>query len=149
MSLKNQIEGDLKKAMLEKKKDELRALRAIKSMILLAQTEKGGNTDLTPESEIKILQKAVKQRTDSIELYRSQNRDDLADAEQAEVDVIKKYLPEQLSEDELKKIISQIVDQTGAAGMKDMGKVMGLANQQLAGKADGKTIAQIVKSILS
>jgi uncharacterized protein YqeY len=149
MSLKEQIEADIKKAMLEKNKDDLRALRAIKSMILLAQTEKGASESLAPDTEMKILQKAVKQRQDSIALYVQQNRKDLADAEQAELDVIKRYLPEQMSEEELRAALSDIIAKVGASSMKDMGKVMGMASKELAGKADGKTISQVVKQILS
>jgi uncharacterized protein YqeY len=149
MSLKEQIEADIKKAMLAKNKDELRALRAIKSMILLAQSEKGAGDSLTVESEIKILQKAAKQRTDSLTLYREQKRDDLADIEEAELEVIKRYLPAQLSEEELAGMISEIIKKVGASSMKDMGKVMGIASKELAGKSDGKTISQAVKRLLS
>lgn len=149
MSLKKQIEADLKKAMLEKNKDDLRALRAIKSMILLALSEKGAKENLSADVEMKILQKATKQRTDSIALYREQKRDDLADPEQAELDVIKRYLPAQLSEEELEIKIAAIIEKVGASSMKDMGKVMGLASGEFAGKADGRTISQIVKKLLS
>lgn len=149
MSLKEQIEADIKKAMLAKNKDDLRALRAIKSMILLAQTEKGAGEGLSDDAEIKILQKAAKQRTDSLTLYREQKRDDLADIEQAELDVIKKYLPEQMSEDELEAKVSEIITKVGASSMQDMGKVMGMASKELAGKADGKTISGVVKKLLS
>ncbi len=149
MSLKEQIEADIKKAMLAKNKDDLRALRAIKSMILLAQTEKGASENLSEAAEMKILQKAAKQRADSITIYREQNRDDLADAEQAELDVIQRYLPEQLSEKELEDKIDEIIKKIGAATMQDMGKVMGVATKELAGKADGKTISLIVKKLLS
>jgi hypothetical protein len=149
MSLKEQIEADLKKAMLEKNKDDLRALRAIKSMILLAQTEKGAGTALTEDAEIKILQKAVKQRMDSIAIFRQQNRNDLADAEQAEVTVINRYLPAQLSEAQLMDKIQKIMAQVGATSIKDMGKVMGLASKELAGSADGKAISEVVKKLLS
>ena len=149
MSLKEQIEVDLKKAMLEKNKDDLRALRAIKSMILLALSEKGAKENLSADVEMKILQKAAKQRTDSIVLYREQKRDDLADPEQAELDVIKRYLPAQLSEKELEVKIGEIIEKVGASSMKDMGKVMGLASREFAGKADGRTISQIVKKLLS
>ena len=135
--------------MLAKNKDDLRALRAIKSMILLAQTEKGAGEELSEEAGIKILQKAAKQRTDSISLYREQKRDDLADGEQAELDVIKRYLPEQMSEEALEVKIKDIVGKTGASSMQDMGKVMGLATKELAGKADGKTISQVVRKLLS
>ena len=149
MSLKEQIEADLKKAMLEKNKDDLRALRAIKSMILLALSEKGAKENLSADVEMKILQKAAKQRTDSIALYREQNRDDLADPEQAELEVIKRYLPAQLSGEELEIKIGEIIEKVGASSMKDMGKVMGLASREFAGKADGRTISQIVKKLLS
>ena len=135
--------------MLEKNKDDLRALRAIKSMILLAQTEKGATTELNTDAEIKILQKAVKQRMDSIAIFRQQNRHDLADSEQAEVDVISRYLPAQLSEIQLKEKIQKIMEQVGATSMKDMGKVMGIAGKELAGSADGKTISEVVKKLLS
>ncbi len=149
MSLKEQIEADIKKAMLAKNKDDLRALRAIKSMILLAQTEKGASEELSADVEMKILQKAAKQRQDSISLFREQKRDDLADAEQAELEVINRYLPEQMSEEDLKTAIQEIVAKVGASSMKDMGKVMGIASKELAGKADGKTISIVVKQILS
>jgi len=149
MSLKEQIEADIKKAMLAKNKDDLRALRAIKSMILLAQTEKGAGENLSTDVEMKILQKAAKQRTDSIALYREQKREDLAATEEAELDVIKRYLPEQLSEEELDTIIGELINKVGASSLKDMGKVMGMASKELAGKADGKTISIAVKKLLS
>ncbi len=149
MSLKEQIEADIKKAMLEKNKDDLRALRAIKSMILLAQTEKGASENLSADAEMKILQKAVKQRMDSLTLYREQKRDDLADAEEAEVEVIKRYLPKQMSEEELAAVVKEIIEKSGASSMADMGKVMGMASKELAGKADGKAISQVVKKLLS
>ncbi|MDZ7604824.1 MAG: GatB/YqeY domain-containing protein [Cyclobacteriaceae bacterium] len=149
MSLKEQIEADLKKAMLEKNKDDLRALRAIKSMILLAQTEKGAATELNADIEVKILQKAVKQRMDSIAIFRQQNRNDLADAEQAEVEVINRYLPAQLTEAQLTEKIQKILAQVGATSIKDMGKVMGIAGKELAGSADGKAISEVVKKLLS
>jgi uncharacterized protein YqeY len=149
MSLKEQIEADLKKAMLEKNKDDLRALRAIKSMILLAQTEKGAATELSTDMEVKILQKAVKQRMDSIAIFRQQNRNDLADAEQAEVEVINRYLPAQLTETQLTEKIQKIVALVGATSIKDMGKVMGIAGKELAGSADGKAISEVVKKLLA
>jgi uncharacterized protein YqeY len=149
MSLKERIEADIKKAMLAKNKDDLRALRAIKSMILLAETEKGAGDQLDEAAEMKILQKAAKQRNDSIALYREQNRADLADAEAAEVEVINRYLPEQLSEAELEKLIGDIIAKANASSMKDMGRVMGMATKELAGKADGKTISTTVKKLLS
>lgn len=149
MSLKEQIEAGIKKAMLAREKDDLRALRGIKSMILLALSEPGASENLSADVEMKILQKAAKQRADSLTLYRDQNRNDLADIEQAELEVIKRYLPEQLSGEELEGIVSGIIEKTGASSMKDMGKVMGMASKELAGKADGKTISGIVKKLLS
>ncbi len=149
MSLKEQIEADIKKAMLQKNKDDLRALRAIKSMILLAQTEKGAGEDLNADVEMKILQKAAKQRTDSILLFLEQKREDLANIEQTELEVINRYLPEQISEDKLEEIVGSIIEKTSATSMRDMGKVMGIASKELAGKADGKAISQIVKKLLS
>lgn len=149
MSLKERIEADIKKAMLEKNKDDLRALRAIKSMILLAQTEKGATENLSADTELKILQKAVKQRSDSLALYREQKRDDLADAEEAEIEVIKRYLPKQMSAEEINAAVRQIIADNGATSMKDMGRIMGLASKELAGKADGKTISEVVKQLLS
>ena len=149
MSLQERIEQDIKKAMLERNKDDLRALRAIKSMILLAQTEKGASTALGTDTEMKILQKAAKQRRDSIAIFQEQNREDLAKNEQVELDVIERYLPEQLSEDELVERIKKTIEVTGASSMRDMGKVMGMASKELAGLADGKTISGIVKKLLS
>ncbi len=149
MSLKEQIEADIKKAMLAKNKDDLRALRAIKSMILLAQTEKGAGEELSEETGIKILQKAAKQRNDSMILYREQNRNDLAETEQAELEVINRYLPEQMSEEALEAKIAELISKVGATSMKEMGKVMGLASKELSGKADGKKISIAVKKLLS
>ncbi|MBL3654896.1 GatB/YqeY domain-containing protein [Fulvivirga sediminis] len=149
MSLKQQIDQDIKKAMLEKRKDELTALRSIKSSILLTETEKGGADELSEDTELKLLTKAAKQRKDSMELYEKEGRADLADKEKLELEVINRYLPKQLSEDELKTEISAIIEQVGASGPQDMGKVMGAATKQLAGKADGKMIANIVKESLS
>lgn len=149
MSLKSQIEADIKQAMLAKDKDKLRALRAIKSLILLAETEKGGSGEITEDSEMKILTKAVKQRKDSLDVYEQQGRDDLAEVERAEIAIIEAYLPKQLSEEEVKSEIQGIISQVGAESMKDMGKVMGIATKKLAGKADGKIISGIVKELLS
>ncbi|MEM6523094.1 MAG: GatB/YqeY domain-containing protein [Bacteroidota bacterium] len=149
MSLKKQIDQDIKAAMLAKKKEELTALRAIKSAILLAETEKGASSDLTEDAEIKLLTKASKQRKESADLYAKEGRDDLAAKEQFEFEIISKYLPEQLSEQDLREEIESIVNDLGANGMKDMGKVMGFATKKLAGKADGKTISEMVKSILA
>lgn len=149
MSLKQQIESDIKKAMLAKEKDELRALRAIKSLILLAETDKGSTGELTPDAEMKLLQKAAKQRNDSIAIYKEQGREDLAAAEEAELVVINRYLPEQMSDEALKAEVQKIITETGATSMKDMGKVMGVASKKLAGKADGKAISEQVKALLS
>ena len=148
MSLKQQIETDIKTAMLARQKAELQALRAIKSMILLAETEKGNDGSVSAEAELKLLMKAVKQRKDSAQIYKDQGREDLLAVELAEIAVIEKYLPKQVSEEEIRTELEKIVAQVGAAGPQDMGKVMGLASKALAGKADGKTISGIVKSIL-
>ena len=149
MSLKQQIEADIKKAMLAKQKDELKALRAIKSMILLAETEKGGSGEISADAEMKMLMKAVKQRKDSAQIYKDQNREDLYAVEMAEVEVIERYLPKQMSEEEVEAELKKIIEQVGATGPQDMGKVMGAATKALAGKADGKTISGIVKKILT
>jgi len=148
MSIFNQINDDIKNAMRAKEKEKLEALRAVKSAFLLAKTETG--TDEIPEEkEIQIIQKLVKQRRDSAEIYKEQNRMDLYEPEKFQADIIAKYLPEQLSEDELKAILAEIVKEQNASGMKDMGKVMGIANAKLAGKADGKTISTIVRGLLN
>jgi uncharacterized protein YqeY len=147
MSLEQRINDDIKLAMLAREKEKLEALRAIKSAVLLAKTEKAGAA-LDSDTEIKMLQKMVKQRRESAEIYTGQGRSDMADAELFQATIIEAYLPEQLSEDAVTEIIKQIISEIGASGTKDMGKVMGLANQKLAGKADGKTIAAIVKAML-
>lgn len=148
MSLTDQINNDLKTAMKAKDKETLTALRAIKSQLLLAATEVGAG-DSDEEAGIKMLQKLVKQRKDSAELYKEQGRDDLAEPELAEAAIIEKYLPKQLSEEELQPIIQEIIDRVGAESMKDMGKVMGAASKELSGKADGKKISSVVKQLLS
>ncbi|MCH7512473.1 MAG: GatB/YqeY domain-containing protein [Bacteroidetes bacterium] len=149
MSLKAQIESDIKKAMLSKNKQELLALRAIKSAILIAETEKGAGGSLSHEAEVMLLMKAVKQRKDSAEVYQAQSRQDLADKELAELEVINRYLPEQMSEDKLREELKLIIEKYGASSPADMGKVMGIATKQFAGKADGKTISILVRSLLS
>jgi uncharacterized protein len=149
MSLKEQIESDLKKAMLAKDKDALRGLRAIKSLILLAETEKGGIQSLDKDTEIKLLTKAAKQRKESAEIYNKQGRPDLEKAELDELEIINRYLPKQLSEEEVKEKIKEIIEKVGAKGASDMGKVMGAATKELAGMADGKTISALTKSLLS
>jgi len=139
----------MKAAMKEKNQEALAALRAVKSEILLAQTETGSKEELTKEQEIKILSKLVKQRKDSAAIFTEQNRNDLAEPELAQAEIISQFLPAQLSEAEIEKVVVETIAKVGAEGMKDMGKVMGIVNQQLAGKADGKTISTIVKSKLS
>lgn len=149
MTLVETINNDIKTAMLAKDNVSLRGLRAVKAAILLAQTEPGASKDLSAEKEIQILQKLVKQRKDSITIYQQQNRSDLANTEIEEVEVIEKYLPKQLTEDEIMAIIKTIITANNASGMKDMGKVMGLANKEMAGKADGSKISTIVKQLLA
>ena len=138
----------IKEAMLAKDSVRLSSLRAIKSAFLVAQTEKGAG-DLDDAAKQKIIQKQVKQRKDAAAIYLEQNRQDLADDELAQVAILEEFLPEQLSEDKIREVVTAIIAQVGASSMADMGKVMGSANHQLTGKADGKLIAQIVKSLLS
>ncbi|MFO7825663.1 MAG: GatB/YqeY domain-containing protein [Cyclobacterium sp.] len=149
MSLKITIEKEIKQAMLAKDKDRLRALRAIKSLILLEETKGSGEKGLTESEEIQLLTKAAKQRKDSIEIFEKQDRKDLAALENSELQVIQEFLPQQLSEAELEAELKAIIAETGAEGPKDMGKVMGAATKKLAGKADGKVISQKVKAMLS
>lgn len=149
MSLKAQIDNDIKQAMLAKNKEELEALRSIKSMILLAETEKGVSAEITSEAENKLLMKAAKQRKESAEIFQKENRPELAQRELVQLEVINRYLPKQLSEDEISAEVKKIIEQVGAKGPQDMGKVMGTATKQLAGKADGKVISELVKKILS
>ncbi len=148
MSLETKIMEDLKEAMKAKDQAAMRGIRAIKSAILLFKTD-GSGSELDEASEIKLLQKLVKQRQDSLEIYKQQNREDLAQVENDEIAVIMRYLPKQLEGAELEAAIKSIIDQTGATSIKDMGKVMGTANQQLAGKADGKSISEVVKKLLA
>ena len=148
MSLKQNIETEIKKAMLAKDKDRLRALRGIKSLIMLEET-KGGSTGVTEEDEMKILTKAAKQRKDSADIYQQQNREDLAAVELAELEIINEFLPKQLSEEEVEVELKAIIAEVGAEGPKDMGKVMGVATKKLAGRADGKLISQKVKNLLA
>jgi len=148
MSLETIITGDLKEAMKAKDQVALRTIRAIKAAILLQKTD-GSGKELTEEMEIKMIQKLAKQRQDSYDIYVKQNREDLAAIEKEELDILKNYLPEQLSEDKIKEIVDAIIAKIGAEGMKDMGKVMGMASKELAGKADGKTISGIVRSALT
>ena len=149
MSLLNSLNDELKAAMRAKDSLKLEALRAIKSAVLLVKTSTAGDVDLTEEEEIKLLQKLVKQRKDSAVIFKEQNRDDLATPEEAQAKVIAQFLPDQLSEQEIEQIVDEIVAKTGAQGMKDMGKVMGMASKEMAGKADGKTISTIVKQKLN
>ena len=148
MSLENAINEDLKAAMKAKDQAALRGIRAIKSAILLFNTS-GTSESLTPEKEIALLQKLVKQRQDSLDIYEKQGREDLAGVEREEIEVIMRYLPKQLSEDELKANIKDIMSRLGASTMKDMGRVMAEASKEMAGKADGKAIAAVVKELLS
>ncbi|MEO6683273.1 MAG: GatB/YqeY domain-containing protein [Ginsengibacter sp.] len=148
MTLEQKVTAELKAAMLSKNEVALRSVRAIKSAILNAKTAEGFSGELKEDDEIKLLQKLVKQRKDSLEIYEAQNRPELASKEREEIEEIEKFLPAQLSEEELTPIISKIISETGASSFADMGKVMGMANKQLAGKADGKTISKIVKSLL-
>jgi uncharacterized protein YqeY len=149
MSLKQQIDNDIKNAMLAKNKEELEALRAIKSMILLAETDKGASGEISAETENKLLQKAVKQRKESAEIFQQQGRQELADKENFQLEIISRYLPKQLSEDEIANELKKIIQQVGAKGPQDMGKVMGAATKALSGKADGKQISELVKKLLN
>lgn len=149
MSLEQKIMTELKAAMLAKNEAALRSLRAVKAAILLAKTSEGASGDLTEEDEIKLLQKLVKQRKDSLDIFQQQNRTDLAQKEQEEIAVIEKFLPVQLTPDEIKAELTKIIAATGASSPADMGKVMGAATKQLAGKADGKTISALVKELLN
>ena len=148
MSLETEIMTAMKEAMKAKDQTALAALRAVKSEILLAKTS-GTSEVLTEEEEIKLVQKLVKQRKDSARIFSEQNREDLSEPELAQAAVLEKFLPEQLSEEEITKIVAAIIAQTNASGMKDMGKVMGMANKELAGKADGRTISTVVKALLN
>ena len=149
MSLQQQVMDAMKVAMKAKDTQALEALRAVKSALLIAQTATGSKEEITEEEELKILQKQVKQRKDSAAIYTTQGRADLADPEMLQAAVIEQFLPKQLSEEEVAKVVDAIIAETGAASMKDMGKVMGMANGKLAGRADGKTISTVVKARLS
>ena len=149
MSLELKIQAELKTAMLAKDEKTVRSLRAIKAAIILAKTSEGAGGEIKEEDEIKLLQKLVKQRKDSLEIFTTQNRTDLAQKEQEEIEVIEKFLPKQISAEELKGIIANIIAETGASSPADMGKVMGVATKQLAGKADGKAISALVKELLA
>ena len=149
MALQDQIDQDIKDAMRAKNEVSLRGLRAVKAALLLAKTEKGAQDTLTEDAEIKVLQKLVKQRKESSEIYKAQNREDLYKIEEEEMAVIEAYLPKQLDREEVIAHIKQIITSSGAASIKEMGKVIGLANKELAGKGDGRTISEVVKQLLS
>lgn len=149
MSLQQKVMEAMKTAMKNKDAQALEALRSVKSALLLAQTESGSKKELTEAEELKLLQKQVKQRKDSAAIYREQGRPDLAEPELAQAEIIEQFLPKQLDEEEVAKIIDGIIVETGATSMADMGKVMGLASKKLAGQADGKTISTVVKARLS
>lgn len=149
MSLRQQIDNDIKTAMLAKNKEELTALRSVKSLILLAETEKGSSGEISLDVENKLLMKAAKQRKESAEIFQKEGREDLAKKELFELEVISRYLPKQLSEEEVSTQLKKVIEQVGAKGPQDMGKVMGVASKQLAGKADGKLISEIVKKLLA
>lgn len=148
MSLITQIDQDIKQAMLAKQADRLRGLRAVKSALLLARTEKGAAEELTKEAEIKVLQKLVKQRKESAEIYKTQNREDLYQIEMDELKVIEVYLPQQMSRFEIEGYLQDLIARVGATSASDMGKVMGIASKELAGQADGRTISEVVKQLL-
>ncbi|WP_282164416.1 GatB/YqeY domain-containing protein [Cellulophaga baltica] len=149
MSLQDQVMTEMKTAMKAKDKVALESLRAIKSALLLMQTENGSGEAISEDAEIQLVQKLVKQRKDSAAIFIEQGREDLAAPELQQVAIIEKFLPEQLSEEEIEKVVVQTIEATGAAGMKDMGKVMGMVSKELAGQADGKTISMIVKKKLA
>jgi uncharacterized protein YqeY len=148
MSLINQIDQDIKQAMLAKQEARLRGLRAIKSALLLARTEKGASEDISQETEIRVLQKLIKQRKESADIYKAQNREDLYKIEAEEMEVIEAFLPKQMERGEIETYLKDLINKVGATSVKDMGKVMGAANKELAGKADGKTISEVVKQLL-
>ena len=148
MPLKDRIDADIKTAMKERRKDDLRGLRAIKQAILLAETDGSGQA-IDEKREIQMLQKLVKSRRESLKIYEEQNREDLAATERQEIATIEAYLPAQLSESELEQLISGVIADTGASGMKDMGRVMGTAQAKIAGRADGKAVSSVVKRLLS
>ncbi len=149
MTLKKRIEEDIKQAMREKNQDTLRALRAIKSLILLEETKEGASGELSAEDELKLLTKAAKQRRDSASIYEEQNRVDLKEKEVAEIAVIEKYLPKQLSEEEVKVKLMEIIERVGAKSAAEIGKVMGVAMKELAGQTDGKVVQTLAKSLLA
>jgi uncharacterized protein YqeY len=148
MSLITQIDQDIKQAMLAKQEARLRGLRAIKSALLLARTEKGASEDISEETEIKVLQKLIKQRKESADIYKTQNREDLYKIEVEEMEVIEAFLPKQMERADIEAHLKDLISKVGATSVKDMGKVMGAANKELAGRADGRTISEVVKQLL-
>ena len=148
MNLEEKINNDIKESMKARDQAWLRGVRAVKAALLLAKTD-GSGSDMTEEREIKILQKLVKQRQESLIIYETQHREDLAKIEREEIEIIQRYLPKQMSNEELESFIKDLILTHGAAGIKDMGKIIGLASKGLSGKADGKTIAELVKKMLS
>lgn len=149
MSLIDQIDNDIKLAMKARDKDKLDALRAVKAAILLAKTEKGSSGEINAEQELKILQKLIKQRKESAEIFKSQNREDLAEIEQIQLEFIEVYLPQMMSEDEITQILKSILEQNQIVDPKDFGKAMGLASKQLSGKADNKLISDVLRKLLN
>lgn len=147
--ISNTIDQEIKQAMLAKDQAKLRGLRAIKAALLLAKTEKGTTEEITEETELKLLQKLIKQRKESADIYKQQGREDLSKVEEEEIEVISAFMPRQLDEKEIGQVIARIIAYSGAVSVKDMGKVMGLANKELAGKADGKLVADLVKKQLA
>jgi len=148
MSLSDQINEDIKKAMLAREKDKLESLRAVKASLLLLKTQDGAGGEISEDAELKLLQKLVKQRKESAEIYRSQQRPDLAEVELMQASFIEVYLPKQMDANELREVVAKIIAETGAASVKDMGKVMGVATKTLAGKADNKTISELIRELL-
>ena len=148
MSLTTQIDQEIKQAMLGKQEARLRGLRAIKSALLLARTEKGASEEISQETEIKVLQKLIKQRKESADIYKAQNREDLYKIEAEEMEVIEGFLPKQMERGEIETYLKDLINRVGATSVKDMGKVLGAANKELAGQADGKTISEVGKQLL-
>ena len=149
MNLEQKIMAEMKDAMKSKNEATLRGLRAIKAEIIKAKTEPGAGGEISPEKEISMLQKMMKQRKDSLQIYKEQNRTDLAQKEEEEIAIIEKFLPSQMSADELRSVLQQVITETGASSPADMGKVMGIAQKKLAGRADGKSISAVVKELLA
>jgi uncharacterized protein YqeY len=149
MSLEHTVNGKIKEAMLAREEATLRALRAIKAAILLAKTSEGSSGELSAEEEVKMLQKLVKQRKDSLEIFTAQNRDDLALREREEIEVIERFLPAKMTPEELREEVGRIIQETGATSIRDLGKVMGVATKRLSGRADGKEVSETAKSLLS